>query len=144
MTDGFLGVRLDRLSPSYYCLGFRRPGTCYFVPPHMCMLSVLDSDICPLVCLCANDFGWWNFRQTLAFMCLRNFFYSLLKKLERNQYKDNGSMWLLLHVPLCERPLCFSDTSYSQELGKLKFTPDAALTCGLFFLYSVHSASTPT
>lgn len=138
MTDGFLGVRLHRLPPPCYCLGFRCPRICYFVPPHMLMLPVLNSDICPLVCLCANDFGWWNFteRQTLALTCLHNFFYLLLKKLERNQCKDNGSMWLVLHVPLCKKTSrCFSDTSDSQELGKPKFTPDAAMTCGAFSFF---------
>lgn len=43
-------------------------------------------------------------------------------------------MQLVLHVRVCESTSWyFSDTSYSQELGKPKFTPDAALTCGACF-----------
>lgn len=61
----FWGVCPHHLSPPYYRLGFRYPLTCYFVPPHMLALPVLDSDIWHLpsgLSLC-KWVGWWSFKK---------------------------------------------------------------------------------
>lgn len=117
----FWGVCLHRLAPPYYCLGFRYPGTCYFVPPHMLALPVLDCDICPLKGFAPVQMIWrvelykkkkWQAREEAPGASLAisrhvstRFLSSLVANNEKKPYKDNAGMPLFVHVLLCERAI---------------------------------------
>lgn len=68
----------------------------------------------------------------------------LLSLVAHNRRKATERQWKRVIVFICSTVWktyrCSSDTSYSKELGKPKFTTDAALTCAACFFFSVQHA----